>query len=221
MRQRLRLLTWCTAAAATAVAQQPVRVTTAAELRTALRAAKAGAVIAVVPGDYEGFSAANVTGSAERPVVVRAEVVASPPRFVGGIHLSDCVCLTLDGLVVDGAPANGINIDDGGTFDTPSLGIVLRNVTVRDVGGAGNHDGIKLSGVSDARVEACTVERWGRGGSAIDMVGCRGVVIEGCTFRDREEGAAATGVQTKGGSRDVIVRRCRFEHAGERAVNIR
>src|SRR5690606_34350733 len=28
------------------------------------------------------------------------------------------------------------------------------------------------------------------------------------------------GVQTKGGSRDIVVRRCRFEHAGQRAVNI-
>jgi hypothetical protein len=52
------------------------------------------------------------------------------------------------------------------------------------------------------------------------MVGCRRGVIEGCTFRDREEGAASNGVQAKGGSREIAIQRCRFEHAGDRAINI-
>jgi hypothetical protein len=52
------------------------------------------------------------------------------------------------------------------------------------------------------------------------MVGCHRGVIEDCTFRDREDEAASTGVQTKGGTRDVTIRRSRFEHAGQRAVNV-
>jgi hypothetical protein len=77
-----------------------------------------------------------------------------------------------------------------------------------------------MSGVDDFRLERCTVERGGLGGSAVDMVGCRRGVIDGCTFRDREEDPAATGVQTKGGSCEIAIRRCRFEHAGTRAVNL-
>ncbi|HEU4419520.1 MAG TPA: right-handed parallel beta-helix repeat-containing protein, partial [Planctomycetota bacterium] len=218
--ERERTVAMLFALAATVVAQAPVRVADTAGLRAALAEAKPGAVIALVASDYDGFSAANVAGTARQPIVVRGHDAKAPPRFAGGIHLSDVAFVTLEDLLVEKAPHNGINIDDGGTADTPSHYVVLRRVVVRDTGSGGNHDGIKVSGVDDLRIEACTVERWGRGGSAIDMVGCHRVLIDGCTLRDRDEGAAATGVQAKGGSRDVTVRRCRFEHAGERAVNI-
>ena len=62
--------------------------------------------------------------------------------------------------------------------------MTLRGLRVRDVGGGGNEDGIKLSGVSDFVVEGCTVERWGAAGSAIDLVGCHRGVIRGNVFRD-------------------------------------
>jgi hypothetical protein len=181
-----------------------------------LAAARPGDRVVIAPGEYGGFRLSGVRGLRGRPIVV----VAKGAVFKGGIQLSDVEHLEIEGLVVQGAHGNGINIDDGGTFDTPSHDVVLRDVTVRDCGGGGNHDGIKLSGVEDFVLERCTVERWGRGGSAVDMVGCRRGVIDGCTFRDREEGTAATGVQAKGGSRGIVIRRCRFEHAGTRAVNI-
>jgi Right handed beta helix region len=104
--------------------------------------------------------------------------------------------------------------------------LVLLRLRVSDVGPRGNRDGIKLSGVEDFRVEGCTVERWGDGGSAIDMVGCRKGTIEGCTFRrpadePGSQGAGGSnGVQAKGASRDVVIRRNRFENAGGRAVNV-
>jgi hypothetical protein len=161
-----------------------------------------------------------VKGKPEQPIVLAAATLESPPVFHGGVQLSDVVHVEIVGIVIAGAPANGLNIDDGGTFDTPSHDVVIRDVTVRDCGGRGNDDGIKLSGVDRFVLERCTIERWGRGGSAIDMVGCHGGLIEACTFRDRETDAAATGVQAKGGSRDVTIRRSRFEHAGERAVNL-
>jgi hypothetical protein len=44
-------------------------------------------------------------------------------------------------------------------------------------------------------------------------------VIEGCTFRQRE-GGDGSGPQTKGGSSEIVIRRNRFENAGQRAVNI-
>jgi hypothetical protein len=197
-----------------------VRVTTTAELRAALAAAEPGTTIRVAAGEYEDVHAANLRGTAERPIALVAEEPKSPPVFKNGLHLADVAHVELAGLAFVGAPSNGLNIDDGGTLDTPSHHVVLRELAVHDCGGRGNDDGIKLSGVEDFRVERCTVERWGRGGSAIDMVGCHRGAIEACTFRDRADGAAATGVQIKGGSRDVVVRGCRFENAGERAVNL-
>jgi hypothetical protein len=51
------------------------------------------------------------------------------------------------------------------------------------------------------------------------MVGCTGGIIKGCIFQDAS-GDAANGVQTKGGSSNVVIQRCRFENSGGRAVNI-
>jgi hypothetical protein len=112
-----------------------------------------------------------------------------------------------------------VNLDDGGTPETPSHHVTLRGLVVRDVGPEGNCDGIKLSGLEDLRVEGCTVERWGRGGSAVDLVGCRRGTIEGNTFRHGAEASGASGVQMKGASAEIVVRGNRFEHAGGRAVN--
>ncbi|HYC76958.1 MAG TPA: right-handed parallel beta-helix repeat-containing protein [Planctomycetota bacterium] len=211
-------------AIATAVCAQDrsreTSVATTAELRRALAAARPGDVLVVAPGAYDGVSVAGVRGAPGRRVTVRGADAASRPVFRGGLHFARAAHLELRDLAVEGAPANGINVDDGGAPDAPARDVALIDVVVRDVGGRDNHDGIKLSGVEDFRLERCTVERWGRKGSAVDMVGCRRGVLEGCIFRDRETDAASSGVQAKGGSRDVAIRRCRFEHAGSRAVNL-
>jgi hypothetical protein len=140
------------------------------------------------------------------------------------MQFSGTAYVELHGLRFTGATGNGVSIDDGGEpYDHPAHGIVLRDLTITDVGPTGNHDGIKLSGVDDFRVADCRIERWGAGsGCGVDMVGCHRGVIEGCTFRHREAAGAtgAGGVQAKGGCRDITVRRCRFEHAGHRGVNI-
>jgi hypothetical protein len=208
--------------AALVVQAQPgeVRVALTSQLRVALREAKPGARILLATGKYEGFSVSNVAGEATRSIVVSSADPERPAVFTGGVHLSNIAFVELADFVIEGAPANGLNIDDGGALDTPAHHVVLRRLVVRDCGGRGNEDGIKLSGVSDFRLESCTVERWGRGGSGVDMVGCRAGAIVSSTFRDREADPASNGVQVKGGSRDIEVNACRFEHAGQRAVNI-
>ncbi len=213
---------WCCgllplAFAVPAAAQQ---VATSAELRAALAAAAPGAVVAVAPGTYDSLHVAEVHGAAGKPIVVRAADPKSRPGFRGQVHFADVSHFELHGLEFTGSATNGLNIDDGGTPASPSHHVVLRDLHVHDSGGGGNLDGIKLSGVDDFRIELCTVERWGRNGSAVDMVGCRRGLVLDCTFRDREQDAAATGVQMKGGTRDVTLRGCRFEHAGQRAVNL-
>ena len=88
------------------------------------------------------------------------------------MQFSDVVHLELVDLCIEGAPVIGLNIDDAGSFVTLSDHVTLLRVAVRDCGGRANHDGIELSDVRDFRLERCTVERWGRGGSAVDVVGC-------------------------------------------------
>ncbi|WP_337177564.1 right-handed parallel beta-helix repeat-containing protein [Paludisphaera sp.] len=200
-----------------------VEATDDAGLRRALAEARPGTTIRVASGDYAGgVFARDLRGEPGRPIVIRAADPDRPPVFRGGnsaFHLSRVSHVELRDLVAEGATANGINIDDGGDLANPSHHVVLAGLTVRDVGPDGNRDGIKLSGLADFRVEGCAIERWGRGGSGIDMVGCRDGEIVDCTFRHGDE-VGANGVQMKGGTRDVAVRRCRFEHAGGRAVNL-
>jgi hypothetical protein len=206
-----------------AKAPSEVRVGTVQEIRRAAGEARPGTRIRIAPGTYAGgLHVTGLSGAPGRPVVLEAADPADPPRFRGGangIQLSDPAHVELRDLVFEGATGNGLNLDDGGTPESPAHHVLLRGIVVRDVGPDGNRDGIKLSGLEDFRVEACTVERWGRGGSAVDMVGCRRGTIEGCTFRHAEDASGASGVQAKGGTRDVAIRRNRFEHAGSRAVN--
>ncbi|QEH34959.1 hypothetical protein OJF2_35040 [Aquisphaera giovannonii] len=195
----------------------------ARQLQDALDHARPGETIRVAPGEYRGsFAARGLRGEPGRPILLKASDPDRRPVFRGGetgLHLSRVAHVELDGLVFAGATGNGINIDDGGVLEEPSHHVLVRNAIVRDVGPTGNRDGIKLSGVDEFRVEGCTVERWGDGGSAIDMVGCHRGEILGCTFR-HGDGAGDSGVQAKGGSRGILIRACRFEHAGRRAINI-
>jgi parallel beta helix pectate lyase-like protein len=217
------LLFLTAAIAAAAPPATKITVHNSDELRRALAAARPGSRILLAPGTYRGgLYMENVRGAAGRPIVVAAADPAHPPVILGGetgIQLSDPAYLELRGLTFTEATGNGLNINDGGTFQTPAHHIVLRDLTVTDVGPSGNRDGIKLSGVDDFRVENCRVIRWGDDGSAIDMVGCHQGLIQGCLFR-HGDATGASGVQMKGGSASVTLRRCRFEHAGQRSVNL-
>ena len=196
-------------------------------LRTAVKVAKPGTHILLAGANYgAGFHFPNVRGEKGRPIVIAAADPAQPPIFEngsGGMHLANPAFVELHNLVFRKLAHNGLNIDDGGAATNESArGVVLRGLRVADVGSEGNHDGIKLSGLWDFQVLDCTIERWGtRGGSAIDMVGCHRGVIEGNTIRHNvPEPPNCSGVQAKGGSSEITIRRNRFEHAGGRAVNI-
>ena len=205
---------------------QTLTVSTAAAFRSAVANARPGTRIQLAAGTYPGgFAFSNLRGMPGHPIVLAGADPAQPPVLQGGanaIQLTDPSWVVIEDLVLTGATGNGLNIDDGGTADTPAQHITLRRLRVTDVGPQGNRDGIKLSGVVDFRVEGCTIERWGSAGSGIDMVGCHRGLIESNQFRHTPAAAStgANGVQTKGGSSDVIVRRNRFEHAGARSVNV-
>jgi hypothetical protein len=204
-------------------AADEIRVSNRDELVGALQRAKAGTTILLAAGTYQGgISQAKLEGTKLAPILIAGADPEHPPVIEGGgsgLHLSSPAHVELRDLMIQGARGNGLNIDDSGNIDTPAQAVVLRNVVVRDVGPKGNRDGIKLSGLRDFRIEGCRVERWGSGGSGIDMVGCSGGVVTKCKFSDAT-GDGANGVQAKGGSSEIFIERCRFEDFGGRGVNI-
>lgn len=204
-------------------AQPNATVSSSDQLLRAVKAARPGVTIRLQPGQYKGgLTFSNLRGTKDKPIRLVAADTKRPPLFRGGssgLHLINGAHLVLDGLVVEDARDNGINIDDSGSMKFSSTHITLRNLHVRNVGPTGNHDGIKLSGLKHVVVEQCTLETWGSGGSGIDMVGCHQVKIDRCTFTHSDTGASS-GIQAKGGTADVKITRCRFEHAGRRAINL-
>ena len=209
--------------AANAVAAE-VTVRDAMEFRRAVAEAVPGTRILLASGDYAGgFHFSNLRGETNRPIVIAASDPAKPPAIRGGgtgIHFTDPAFVELRDLIVTGWAGNGLNIDDGGSFDTPARGIVLRHLIVTNTGPAGNRDCIKLSGLVDFRVESCAIQGWGiGGGSGIDMVGCHRGMIVSNSFRHTDS-TGSTGVQCKGGTSRIEIQRNRFENAGGRGVNI-
>ena len=96
-------------------------------------------------------------------------------------------------------------------FATPATNITLRNITVRDIVNAGNHDGIKLSGVNNFLVDGVRVLNWGTGGSAVDMVGCHDGLVQNSLFAHTNASNGGTTLQPKGGSKRITFRANRIE----------
>jgi hypothetical protein len=210
------------------VAANEVRVSTDEQLRAAIAAAGPGSEILIAPGRYRGgFARSGLHGTAAKPVVIAGEDPQQPPEFIGeaaggrglvAIHLSDVSHVVLRDLVVRGFPGNGVNIDDGGSVETPSHHVRIEHLQVLETGPEGNRDGLKMSGVDQFVVSDCVFHGWG--GSAIDCVGCHDGVVERCHFEGVEGFSQSNAVQLKGGSRGVRVLENYFLNAGQRAVNI-
>jgi hypothetical protein len=201
-----------------------VTVRDAAGFRAAVAAAQPGTRILLAEGSYGGgFAFANLRGEPGRPIVIASADPKKPAVFRDaktGLHLSNPRHVELRDLVFTVLYANGLNIDDGGRREENGAHhVVLHGLRVSDVGGGGNEDGIKLSGLTDFRVEACVVERWGASGSGIDLVGCHRGEITGSTFRHTNP-PGANGVQCKGGTSAIVIRGNQFLNTGGRGVNL-
>ena len=203
-------------------AGRDVTVRDAGELRNALRSVRPGDTITLAPGNYgNGVWISKVSGTKKKPIIITGSDERKAPVFSGGteaIHLSDCNYVVLRNIKVSGCKGNGINADDGGSFDTPSRGLVFENITIEDIGPKGNFDGLKLSGLDDFAVKNCKFSGWG--GSAIDMVGCHNGVIEKCQFVGKKGFSQSTGIQAKGGCEKILIKRNFFKSAGQRAINL-
>lgn len=191
-----------------------------ATLEAAESSIQAGDTVIVLDGVYTDGTQllSNLNGTATAPIIIKSETQHGVV-FQGGneaIHLVNCSHLTLDGFQITGQTSNGINIDDGGDYTTPAHNIDVINCLFENMGGNGNNDFLKLSGLDSFLVKNCQFTNGGGGGSGVDMVGCHQGVIEDNSF----DNAGITGIQAKGGSQHILMRRNVLKDIPERAVNL-
>lgn len=187
--------------------------------RLACLDAKPGDTVLIHPGIYQGtFFIENISGTANAPIVIRG-VHRDSVIFQGGsesMHFSECSHMTIENFTVNGQTSNGMNCDDGGTFDTPTHHMVFRYLTFSGMGASGNNDQLKLSGLDDFVIEHCIFENGSPGGSGADMVGCHKGIFRNNMFRK----SGSNCIQAKGGTRYIRIEQNSFIDGGQRALNL-
>lgn len=205
-------------------AQTVQRVDSRQALIDALKQVAPGTVVEIAPGQYDGgLYFVNLRGTGDAPIIIRAADPASPPVFQGGnegLKISGAGYLELHHIIIEGARHNGLNIDDADNPDAPTRMITLHSIVVRNLHRDNHAVGIKLSGVYDFEIIDSRVENWGISAAGIDMVGCHRGRIASTTIRSDPDKPSAVGIQTKGGSTGIVIEHSRFDHAGDRGVNI-
>ena len=189
------------------------------EFAAALEAAGPGDEIVMRPGVYGGDHYREKLDQ----VTIRSADPKRPAIIEGGsqgMQLSDPTNVTLRDIVFRNQELIGLNIDDGGSPETPANNITLKNVIVRDMVTEGNHDGIKLSGVDDFLIDGIQVINWGPGGSAVDMVGCHHALVQNSNFVHTGKGVDGGVFRPKGGCKDVVfcANRIQLPSGGGRAI---
>lgn len=188
-------------------------------LGSATLIAKPGDVIIIHEGVYQGeVYIENFHGTEEKGIIIKSNDGDSV-IFSGdsqAIHFVDVSYLAISGLVFEGQSANGVNLDDGGTYETPSHHIKFENCTWRNMNASGNNDQLKLSGLDDFEISNCTFINGSAGGSQVDMVGCH----KGNFHDNKFETAGSNSIQAKGGSSDILIERNLFIKGGQRSINI-
>ncbi len=160
----------------------------------------------------------NINGTELNPIVIIAQN-EHQSIFQGGseaIHLINCSYVEINGLVIEQQTANGINIDDGGDYNTPSKHITIRNCIFRDMAGNGNNDLLKMAGVDSFLIEKCHFLNGSDGGSGVDFVGCHWGTVQDCYFDD----PGTSGIQNKGGTQFIRMQRNIFKNVSQRALNL-
>jgi hypothetical protein len=139
--------------------------------------------------------------------------------YEGGIaawHMTDAAYLQIKGFIFQQQTGNGFNMDDGGSYNTPSHHIVFDSCTFRNIKATGNNDLLKLSGVDSFEIKTCIFLNGAAGGSGIDMVGCH----EGSITGNRFENQGSNSIQAKGGSKNIRIAFNVFKNGGQRTLNL-
>ncbi len=193
------------------------------ETHTSVQSAAAvvqpGDTIMVLGGTYQQQEfLTNLQGTAGNWIVLLAQPGQTVIYQGGseGWHITDGAYLKIVGFIFEQQTANGVNIDDGGTYQTPSHDIIIENCTFRNMAGTGNNDLLKLSGLDNFEIKTCIFLNGASGGSGIDMVGCHHGLIAGCNF----ENMGSNCIQAKGGTQFITIERNYFKNGGHRSVNL-
>jgi hypothetical protein len=188
-------------------------------LTAAARQAQPGDTILFRTGVYTGGQYPdNLQGTAAQWI----HILAAPGANViirgstEAWHFSDGAYLHISGIIFEQQTGNGVNIDDSGSYATPSHHILIENCIFRNMNATGNNDLLKLSGVDSFEVRHCKFLNGAAGGSGIDMVGCHHGVIQ----NNRFENLGSTGIQAKGGTQFIRIEANFFKNAGARALNL-
>lgn len=180
-----------------------------------------GDVLDIDPGDYAGeLILRGLAGTAAAPITIRGRLRAQPPNFRKGqvgLRLSGCRYVRLQNLRVSEFSLAAIRIDNHAP-DIPSSHIVLERVSVRESNPHGTNNAIELADVGEFIIRDCQLESWG--GAAIDIIGCRDGLVEGCTFTGRDNRSQLAGVRVRGGTSNIVVQTSLFRWAGQRAMSI-
>lgn len=178
-----------------------------------------GDTIMIHEGSYAGgLSIVNLHGTAANPIYI----ISAPSEkviFTGGVnawHMTDAVYVQIEGILFQQQTGNGFNIDDGGSYNTPSHHIVFESCTFRDIKATGNSDLLKMSGVDSFEIKNCTFLNGSTGGSGIDLVGCH----EGLISHNRFENQGSNSIQVKGGSKNIRIEANFFKNGGQRTINL-
>lgn len=188
-------------------------------LEAAAAAAQPGDTIMFLAGTHAGGAyVSELQGNAQAWITIMGDPGGVTLIEGGGsaFQLSDPAYLRITGLVFDAQTGNGVNIDDGGSFDTPAHDILIEQCTWRGIDATGNNDQLKMSGVDNFTVRHCSFRDGSPGGSMIDMVGCHFGNFEDNRF----ENAGSNCIQAKGGTHRIRITRNLFLGGGQRAINI-
>lgn len=178
-----------------------------------------GDTIQLSPGIHAGgMYVSSLQGNADAWITIRGDG-STPVTIKGGtnaIQFTDPAYLILENLRIREQTGNGLNIDDGGSYDSPAHHVVIRNCVFEDMAATGNNDLLKLSGLDSFLITDCTFQRGAGGGSGVDMVGCHVGTMEMLTFEDM----GSNSIQAKGGSRYLTIRGSLFKDGGLRSLNL-
>lgn len=179
----------------------------------------AGDTVIILNGTYSNGTQflEDLSGTEEAPIVIKAESLHDVIFSGGteGIHLINCVYIVVEGLLFENQTGNAMNIDDGGDYTTPAHHITIRDCIFQNIDATGNNDLLKLSGLDSFLIEDC-VFQFGAAGSGVDMVGCHWGTIQSNYFLD----TGNSGIQAKGGTQFITIRKNTFEDLDQRALNL-
>lgn len=181
--------------------------------------AKPGDTILIHPGNYQGtFFISNLHGNANAWIVIMG-VNKNSVIFKAGsesFHFSEVSFVKIQDITITGHTANGLNIDDAGTMESPAHHVLVTGCDFKNIGAQGNNDFLKLSGLDTFEISYCSFRNGATGGSGIDMVGCHFGAIHHCSF----DSLGSNSIQMKGGTRFMRIENNVFRNGGLRALNL-